>query len=108
MDCISVLFIVPLLFRSYSSVEFFRYDAELLKAMKEACHQKMYAFANSSFMNSISTSTHTVWNLTWWRAAYIGGISLFGLLTAVAIVLYVLAETKGRKGGKSILRKECA
>lgn len=92
----------------YSSVEFFRYDAELLKAMKEVCHQKMYAFANSSFMNSISTSTHTEWNLTWWRAAYIGGISLFGLLTAVAIVLYILAETKGRKGGKSILGKECA
>ena len=92
----------------YSSVEFFRYDAELLKAMKEVCHQKMYAFANSSFMNSISTSTHTVWNLTWWRAAYIGGITLFGLLTVASAALYILTETKSRKGGKSNLGKECA
>ena len=81
----------------YKDVEFFRYDAELLKAMKEVCHQKMYVFANSSFMNTVNTSTHTVWNMTWWRMAYIVGIAASAALTLIALVLYAIAAAKNNK-----------
>lgn len=74
----------------YCDVEFFQYDAELLKSLKEVCHKKLFAFANSSFMNGLTPST-TQWNMTWWRAAYISAIAVSGLLMAASMILYVVS-----------------
>lgn len=82
----------------YCDVENFRYDAELLQTLKETCHKKLYTFANSSFMNAVSSTTTTVWNMTWWRTAYIAGIACFGVLTAVSVLLYIICEVKQKKG----------
>ncbi len=81
----------------YKDPEFFRYDADVLEAIKEVCHQKLYTFANSSFMNIVDSSTATVWNLTWWRAAYIGGIACSAVLMVASAALYVITLKKNGK-----------
>ena len=81
----------------YKNPEDFQYDADVLRALKRACHSKLYAFANSSFMNSVNTSTTTVWNLTWWRTAYIACIAGFGVLTVAFALLYAASVVKNRK-----------
>ncbi|MBP5154625.1 MAG: beta-glucosidase, partial [Lachnospiraceae bacterium] len=81
----------------YKDAEFYRYDANVLKALKQVCKQKMYTFAQSSFMNRVNTSTHTVWNMTWWRTAYIAGIAASGALTLIALAFYAIAQAKKRK-----------
>ncbi|MBQ4382240.1 MAG: glycoside hydrolase family 3 C-terminal domain-containing protein [Oscillospiraceae bacterium] len=81
----------------YSSVEDFRYDAELLKAMKNVCRQKLCTFANSSFMNRVNTSTHTVRNMTWWRTAYTAGIIGSAVLTGLAVILYAVSAASSKK-----------
>lgn len=73
----------------YRDVDNFRFDAELLECMKEVAHQKMYTFANSNFMNNVNTTTHSVWNMTWWRAAYISGIVISAVLTLAALGMLV-------------------
>ena len=81
----------------YKDVEFFRYDAELLKAMKEVCHQKMYAFANSSFMNRVGADVVTVWNMTWWRAAYMVGMYASAALLALSVGMYIASVAINKK-----------
>ena len=81
----------------YKDVKFFRYDAELLKAMKEVCHQKMYAFANSSFMNRVGADVVTVWNMTWWRAAYMVGMYASAALLALSVGMYIASVAINKK-----------
>lgn len=82
----------------YMDAENFKYDAELMQAIKDVVHEKLWVFANSSFMNRVNASTHSVWNMTWWRALYISGIVIFSVITAASVVLYVLSEVfKKRK-----------
>ena len=82
----------------YMDAENFKYDAELMQAIKEVVHEKLWVFANSSFMNRVNASTHSVWNMTWWRALYISGIVIFSVITAASVVMYVLSEVfKKRK-----------
>ncbi len=71
--------------------EDFKYDAELLKAMKEIAHQKLWVFANSNYMNTVNGSSYSKWNMTWWRMAYRVGIGLSASLLGVSAILGVAA-----------------
>ena len=81
----------------YRDVDNFRFDAELLECMKEVAHKKMYTFANSNFMNSVNTTTHSVWNMTWWRAAYISGIVISAVLALCALGMLTACLIINRK-----------
>ena len=86
--------------KPYKDAENFRYDADVLRGIKNACHQKLYAFANSSLMNLVDSSVSTQWNMTWWRAAYYAGFAVSGALLLAGAVLYVLTWRKARAAGK--------
>jgi ABC-type spermidine/putrescine transport system permease subunit I len=74
-------------------------DAEMLKSIKLAAKNVLWAFCQSNLMNQYSNvETETVWNMTWWRGLYIGGIAVFGCLAVACAVLYVFNKKKeGRK-----------
>ena len=59
-------------------------------------------FANSNLMNRINTTSHTVWNMTWWRAMYIAGIVVSSVLTAAAAGVYLYCELSKNKGGEKL------
>lgn len=81
----------------YRDVDNFRFDAELLQCMKKVARQKMYAFANSNFMNNVNTTTHSVWNMTWWRAAYISGIVISAVLVLAALGMLIACFVINKK-----------
>lgn len=78
----------------YMDAENYRYDADVLKGIKQACHQKLYTFANSSFMNIVDSSVSAEWNLTWWRAAYIGGIAISSIMLLACAAMYLIVSKK--------------
>ena len=57
----------------------------------------MYAFANSNFMNNVNTTTHSVWNMTWWRAAYISGIVISAVLVLAALGMLIACFVINKK-----------
>lgn len=81
----------------YMSAENFKYDAEVLESIKEIVHEKLWVFANSSFMNRVNASTHSEWNMTWWRALYISGIVISAVLLGASLILYVASEILKKK-----------
>jgi hypothetical protein len=74
-------------------------DATMLKAFKTAAHRTLWTFAQSNFMNAYNSSSHVEWQMTWWRAAYIGGISVFGILMLSFATMYILSVKKVKKDG---------
>lgn len=89
-------------YREDDDVEIYKYDAEVLSALKEIAHRNLYVFANSNLMNRINTTSHTVWNMTWWRAMYIAGIVVSSVLTAAAAGVYLYCELSKNKGGEKL------
>ncbi len=81
----------------YMASENFSSDAGVLNAIKEVVHEKLWVFANSSFMNRVNATTHSEWNMTWWRGLYIAGIAVFAVCTAACLALYVVSEILGKK-----------
>lgn len=81
----------------YMSAENFKYDAEVMQAIKEVVHQKLWVFANSNFMNRVNASTHSVWNMTWYRALYISLIVVSSVMLAASLGLYVTSEILKKK-----------
>ena len=49
-------------------------------------------------MNRYNASTHVVWQMTSWRAAYIAAITVTAVLTAGMIALYVISVVKTKEG----------
>ena len=85
--------------KPWMNADNFKYDADLMLAIKEVVHKKLYVFANTSLMNMVNTTTHSVWNMTWWRGLYIGGIIVFSVLTFAAAAMYVTAVLVNKKKG---------
>ena len=55
-------------------------DARLQNAVKDSCHNILYAFSQSSLMNRYNSTTHIEQTMTWWRMAYMAAIAAFGIL----------------------------
>ena len=81
----------------YFNVEEFKYDKDVVNGIVEACHRKMWVFAHTPLINSVNRSTHSIWNMTWWRGSYIAAISVSGTALAAGVVLYCLSFVFGRK-----------
>ena len=72
-------------------------DATLRKAMREAAHYTLYAFANSNAMNGYDENARVVHIIPWWLGAMIAISVTFGVLFAVSTVMYVIVLRFRRK-----------
>ena len=67
-------------------------DARLQNAVKDSCHNILYAFSQSSLMNRYNSTTHIEQTMTWWRMAYMAAIAAFGILLQPSGALYVVSS----------------
>lgn len=77
--------------------ELYSKDANLQLKFKDATHNVLWAFTQTNFMNNYNSSTHFVWQMTWWRGVYIAAISVFAVLAAGGVAMYVLSIVKNKK-----------
>lgn len=69
-------------------------DARLQNAVKDFCHNILYAFSQSSLMNRYNSTTHIEQTMTWWRMAYMAAIAAFGILLLASGALYVVSSKR--------------
>lgn len=69
-------------------------DARLQSAVKDSCHNILYAFSQSSLMNRYNSTTHIEQTMTWWRMAYMAAIAAFGILLLASGALYVVSSKR--------------
>lgn len=69
-------------------------DARLQNAVKDSCHNILYAFSQSSLMNRYNSTTHIEQTMTWWRMAYMAAIAAFGILLLASVALYVVSSKR--------------
>lgn len=69
-------------------------DAKLQNAVKDSCHNILYAFSQSSLMNRYNSTTHIEQTMTWWRMAYMAAIAAFGILLLANGALYVMSSKR--------------
>ena len=81
----------------YFDVEEFKYDKDVVSAIKEACHRKLWVFAHTPLINSINRTTHSEYNQTWWRTAYTAGIASTASITGIGVVLYAVSLFLGKR-----------
>lgn len=72
-------------------------DARLQEAVKDSCHNILYAFSQSSMMNRYNSTTRIQQAMTWWRMAYIIAIAAFGILFLGSGLLYVKSTRRKEK-----------
>ena len=71
-------------------------DATMMESLKESNKNLLWAIAQTNMMNRYNSSTHSVWQMTSWRVAYIAAISVTGVLTAMSVVMFVAYPRKKR------------
>lgn len=69
-------------------------DARLQNAVKDSCHNILYAFSQSSLMNRYNSTTHIEQTMIWWRMAYMAAIAAFGILLLASGALYVVSSKR--------------
>ena len=69
-------------------------DAKLQNAVKDSCHNILYAFSQSSLMNRYNSTTHIEQTMTWWRMAYMAAIAAVGILLLASGALYVVSSKR--------------
>ena len=79
------------------SADLYSGDKLILSQLKTAVKNVMYVFCQSNLMNAFTYDTHSVWNMTWYRALYISLITISGVLLAASCTLYVLSSIKKNK-----------
>lgn len=65
-------------------------DLKLLTAARQATHRILYSYVNSNAMNGVAANTRIEKVTPWWKAAIQGAEILFGLVTVISLILYVL------------------
>ena len=73
-------------------------DGGMMQARKDNNKNLLWAICQSNLMNRYNASTHVVWQMTSWRAAYIAAITVTAVLTAGMIALYVISVVKTKEG----------
>lgn len=69
----------------------FKVDADLQRSMKQMVKRTLWCFANSNLMNKVNSTSYSVWNMTWWRQAYISGLVILSVLTVASAAMYALS-----------------
>lgn len=84
--------------RVIPSPELYEGDAELLTSIKRAAKNVLWAFCQSNLMNGYNSTSHAVWNMTWWRGLYIAAFVVFGVLAAGSLVMYIVTVVRKKEG----------
>ena len=71
-------------------------DATFQQAVKDRVHETLWTIAQSNYMNSVSTTSHSVFVWNSWRIAYLVGFIVFGVVALGGVVLYVFGLVKDR------------
>jgi beta-glucosidase-like glycosyl hydrolase len=79
------------------SDKMFANDATMQSILKTSVKRTLWTFAQSNLMNRYSATTHTEWQMTSWRAAYISVIVVSAVLVAGCAALYVVSTIKHKK-----------
>ncbi|MDO5405752.1 MAG: glycoside hydrolase family 3 C-terminal domain-containing protein [Eubacteriales bacterium] len=69
-------------------------DAVLQNAVKDSCHNILYALSNSNLVNRYNSTTHIEQTMTWWRAAYMAAMAVFGILLLASGAMYVVSSRR--------------
>ncbi len=72
-------------------------DATMMQALKDNNKNLLWAICQSNLMNRYNATTHTVWQMTSWRAIYIAAIAVTSVLTVGMAVLYVVSVVKTKE-----------
>lgn len=72
-------------------------DATLQQSLRTSNHDLLWALAQSNLTNRYSSSTRSVWLMTWWRAVYISAITVFGVFSLGSAAMYVLSYMKKKE-----------
>lgn len=83
---------------SYFTADGISGDRTMVQAVRDNTKYLLYALANSNAMNGLNETSKVVQKMTWWRAAYLGGAGVSGVLTLLFAVLYAMALKKEKKG----------
>lgn len=76
------------------SAELLLGDATLQNAVKNSCHNLLYAFSRCNLINRYNSTTRIEKQMTWWRAAYTGLAIGSGVLAVACAALYVVSSKK--------------
>lgn len=79
------------------SAEMFKGDANILIRIKEAAHNTLWAFCQTSLMNAFDSTTSYQSVMTWWRVAYTAAIAAAGVLFVLFATLYAVSAVKSGK-----------
>ena len=66
-------------------------DKNLQQKLKDAVHKNIYAWSVSHVMNRYVGEVHVDWNLTWWRAIYIGLEAVSAVLMVGCAAMYIMS-----------------
>ena len=72
-------------------------DPVLFEAVREACHENLYAWVNSSAVNGYSQNMHIEYVTPWYMVAVIAADCVVGVLAAVSLAGYIYLLVSGRK-----------
>lgn len=67
-------------------------DLKLRLAIREACHEILYATTKGSAMNGLSETTEVVISNTWWQNVLFGCNVLFGIATLLCIIISIYTK----------------
>ena len=76
-------------------------DNKMVANMREACHHYLYAFANSTAVNGLSSGDKIVNITPAWQTGLFAADVVVGILTAAAIALFAIATIQGKKKGNA-------
>lgn len=68
-------------------------DLELRLAIREACHEILYAATKSSAMNGLSETTQVVISNTWWQNILLVSNLFFGIATLICIIISIYTKS---------------
>lgn len=66
-------------------------DLNLQTKLKDAVHKNIYAWSVSHVMNRYVGEVHVEWQMTWWRAIYIGLEAVSAVLMVGCAAMYVIS-----------------
>ena len=79
------------------TLDMFAKDLTMQQTIRNNIMRVLWSFAHSNLMNRYNASTHKEWQMTPWRAMYIGGIAVTGVLALASCAMFFISGKKSKK-----------
>ena len=79
------------------TLDMFAKDLTMQQTIRNNIKRVLWSFAHSNLMNRYNASTHKEWQMTPWRAMYIGGIAVTGVLALASCAMFFISGKKSKK-----------